>query len=136
MALLEPPSRPYLSMVPGHTEPSSTRTSTTHIEMAEAESSIRIGEQRSPSHGHGPSSNKESTSSKESREDPYNGPDGSAAVSYDVQAPQTPQIFITFLVISGRRRTMSFEPETTLGRVKELVWNAWPAGAFNIILLA
>jgi hypothetical protein len=42
--------------------------------------------------------------------------------------PQIPQAFITFLLISGRRRTMSFEPETTVGRVKELVWNAWPSG--------
>jgi len=24
---------------------------------------------------------------------------------------------------------MSFEPETTIGRVKELVWNTWPEGA-------
>ncbi|KAI0777557.1 ubiquitin-related domain-containing protein [Trametes elegans] len=40
--------------------------------------------------------------------------------------PQTPQVSLTFLLVSGRRRTMSFEPETTIGRVKELVWNAWP----------
>lgn len=39
---------------------------------------------------------------------------------------QTPQAYVTFLVISGRRRTMPFDPETTVGRVKELVWNAWP----------
>jgi hypothetical protein len=30
--------------------------------------------------------------------------------------------------VSGRRRTMSFEPETTIGRVKELVWNTWLGG--------
>ncbi|CDO69074.1 hypothetical protein BN946_scf184992.g23 [Trametes cinnabarina] len=40
--------------------------------------------------------------------------------------PQTPQVSLTFLLVSGRRRTMSFDPETTIGRVKELVWNAWP----------
>ncbi|KAF8624329.1 hypothetical protein AX17_007157 [Amanita inopinata Kibby_2008] len=40
--------------------------------------------------------------------------------------PQTPQAFITFLLITGRRRTMSFDPEMTVGRVKELVWNTWP----------
>ncbi|KAH9855683.1 ubiquitin-related domain-containing protein [Lenzites betulinus] len=40
--------------------------------------------------------------------------------------PQTPQVSLTFLLVSGRRRTMSFEPETTVGRVKELVWNTWP----------
>lgn len=41
--------------------------------------------------------------------------------------PQTPQVSLTFLLVSGRRRTMSFDPEITIGRVKELVWNAWPA---------
>ncbi|KAF9446024.1 hypothetical protein P691DRAFT_674456 [Macrolepiota fuliginosa MF-IS2] len=40
--------------------------------------------------------------------------------------PQTPQAFLTFLLVSGKRRTMPFEPETTIGRVKELIWNAWP----------
>lgn len=45
-----------------------------------------------------------------------------------VQVPQTPQVFLTFLLVSGRRRTMSFDPAITIGRVKELVWNAWPAG--------
>ena len=43
----------------------------------------------------------------------------------------TPQTYLTFLVISGRRKTMSFEPETTVVRVKELVWNAWPSGIFH-----
>lgn len=41
--------------------------------------------------------------------------------------PQTPQVSLTFLLVSGRRRTMTFDPVTTVGRVKELVWNAWPA---------
>jgi len=42
--------------------------------------------------------------------------------------PQTPQTYVTFLVISGKRRTLAFEPSTTIGRVKELAWNSWPAG--------
>lgn len=42
--------------------------------------------------------------------------------------PQMPQTYLTFLLISGRRRTMSFEPESAIGRVKELVWNSWPTG--------
>lgn len=41
--------------------------------------------------------------------------------------PQTPQISITFLLVTGNRRVMSFEPETTVGRVKELVWSSWPS---------
>ncbi|KAF9555628.1 hypothetical protein CPC08DRAFT_780203 [Agrocybe pediades] len=43
------------------------------------------------------------------------------------QVPQTPQTYLTFLLISGKRRTMAFDPETAIGRVKELVWNSWPA---------
>lgn len=42
--------------------------------------------------------------------------------------PQTPQICLTFLLVSGRRRTMAFEPRTTVGRVKELVWSGWSSG--------
>ncbi|KAJ3518714.1 hypothetical protein NMY22_g13539 [Coprinellus aureogranulatus] len=45
----------------------------------------------------------------------------------NVQVPQTPQTYITFLFLSGRRRLMNFEPNTTIGRVKELVWAAWTA---------
>lgn len=45
--------------------------------------------------------------------------------------PQTPQVALTFLLVSGRRRTMFFEPETAIGRVKELVWNSWPSGEFH-----
>ena len=41
--------------------------------------------------------------------------------------PQTPQVSLTFLLVSGHRKIQSFDPETTVGRVKELVWNAWPA---------
>ncbi|KAH9927744.1 ubiquitin-related domain-containing protein [Fomitopsis serialis] len=40
--------------------------------------------------------------------------------------PQMPQVALAFLTITGKRRTMSFDPDTTVGRVKELVWNAWP----------
>ncbi|KAH9974121.1 ubiquitin-related domain-containing protein, partial [Lactifluus volemus] len=40
--------------------------------------------------------------------------------------PQVPQTLLQFLLVSGRRRSMAFEPETTVGRVKELVWNSWP----------
>ncbi|KAJ6543997.1 hypothetical protein B0H19DRAFT_1267306 [Mycena capillaripes] len=43
--------------------------------------------------------------------------------------PQTPQTTLTFLLVSGRRRTMAFDPATTIGRVKELIWNAWPSDA-------
>jgi hypothetical protein len=44
-----------------------------------------------------------------------------------VVVPQTPQTYVTFLLISGKRRTLAFEPSTTIARVKELAWNSWPA---------
>src|SRR5215471_6272990 len=56
------------------------------------------------------------------------------------EAPQTapplaaaPQVFLSFLLQSGKRRTMSFDCETTVGRVKELVWNAWPSGTSGLV---
>ncbi len=52
------------------------------------------------------------------------------AVAED-DVPHTPQVVLTFLLVSGRRRTMNFDPAHTVGRVKELVWNAWPGGALN-----
>lgn len=50
---------------------------------------------------------------------------------HDTSIPPTPQVSLTFLLVSGRRRTMSFDPEITIGRVKELAWNAWPNGAWR-----
>lgn len=49
--------------------------------------------------------------------------------------PQTPLTHLTFLLISGKRRTMSFEPETTIGRMKELAWNSWPAGTWTLVYI-
>lgn len=50
-----------------------------------------------------------------------------SAPQLQIPVPQTPQTYITFLFLSGRRRLMNFEPDTTIGRVKELVWGAWSA---------
>ncbi|KAL1708847.1 ubiquitin-related domain-containing protein [Schizophyllum commune] len=40
--------------------------------------------------------------------------------------PPAPQAILTFLTVTARRKTMSFDPETTVGKVKELVWDQWP----------
>jgi hypothetical protein len=48
--------------------------------------------------------------------------------------PQVPQTLVQFLLVSGRRRSMAFDPETTVGRVKELVWNSWPNGTLFYLL--
>lgn len=46
--------------------------------------------------------------------------------------PQETQALVQFLLVSGRRRSMAFDPETTVGRVKELVWNTWPNGTLSL----
>jgi len=53
-------------------------------------------------------------------EDGQGGEETGAVVS------QVPQTLVQFLLVSGRRRSMAFDPETTVGRVKELVWNTCP----------
>ena len=53
-------------------------------------------------------------------------PTGAQTPTADPPIPQTPQVSLTFLLVSGHRKTQTFDPETTVGRVKELVWNAWP----------
>lgn len=59
--------------------------------------------------------------------------DGMAAAAQPISSlpPASPQVIMTFLLISGTRRGMSFDPSTTVGRVKELVWNAWPGGVYS-----
>ncbi|KAG6910737.1 hypothetical protein DXG01_008269 [Tephrocybe rancida] len=114
MASLEPPSRSYVAMDGPQAE--SAKSSITHFEMAEASNSSRIVDALDlVSH--------ELPQEEEAGEKP----DASETAPGETPVPQTPQVYLTFLVISGRRRTMSFEPGTTLGRVKELVWNSWPS---------
>lgn len=35
------------------------------------------------------------------------------------------------LVISGDSHVFTFEPETTVGRMKELIWSMWPSSQFR-----
>ncbi|KAF8327257.1 ubiquitin-related domain-containing protein [Cantharellus anzutake] len=37
-----------------------------------------------------------------------------------------PQITLSLLLVSGRRRTLTFPKDITILRVKELIWNTWP----------
>lgn len=81
------------------------------------------GDSASQSASHEPKLNAEQDQQAPSDHAPANHDQPIAA-----PVPQTPQTYLTFLLVSGRRRTMSFDPETTIGRVKEFVWNAWPSG--------
>ncbi|AAW46016.1 hypothetical protein CNBJ1060 [Cryptococcus deneoformans B-3501A] len=37
-----------------------------------------------------------------------------------------PKVHVKALIISGQSHVFSFGPETTVGRVKELIWSSWP----------
>ncbi|KZT32646.1 hypothetical protein SISSUDRAFT_1066771 [Sistotremastrum suecicum HHB10207 ss-3] len=65
----------------------------------------------------------------DSEDIPSSAPMGMSASmgSSPTAVPTVPQIALTFLLVSGRRRSMTFDPDATVGRVKELIWNAWPA---------
>ncbi|BEI87896.1 uncharacterized protein CcaverHIS019_0106140 [Cutaneotrichosporon cavernicola] len=39
----------------------------------------------------------------------------------------TPKIHLRVLIISGKYHIFSFDPETTVGRAKELIWSMWPS---------
>lgn len=39
-----------------------------------------------------------------------------------------PSINITFLLLSGKRKTMSFDQEYTIGKVRQEVFDDWPEG--------
>jgi len=39
-----------------------------------------------------------------------------------------PMVSLTVLVLSGDRKKFTFHPDTTAGRVKELIWSTWDAG--------
>lgn len=138
MSSLEPPTRPYASATPSLAAPSLATSSTTHIGLTDMQETGELGggeEHPLATLGAGAS---QETSAPEAEIKPTQQPyppaepiasQTSEKPTVDSQeVPQTPQTHLTFLVISGRRRTMAFEPDTTVGRVKELVWNAWPAG--------
>lgn len=137
MTSLEPPS---LSYTPGTTGPEthSNRTSLTRISMEGGENDTErggVGEDAT-SHelaAHSGPTTKESSPAVSSSASESNVGSKGEETSPESMLLQSPQAYITFLIISGRRRTMSFEPETTVGRVKELIWNAWPTG--NILYI-
>ena len=43
----------------------------------------------------------------------------------DVRAE--PMVSLTILVLSGDRKKFTFHPDTTAGRVKEMIWSTWDA---------
>jgi len=130
MTSLEPPSLPYTAVATG-LGTQSNRTSITRISMeGDGNDTEGIGA-REDAASHelatqpGPTTKDTLPPIPSPASESKIGSEGEET-SPESMLLQAPQAYITFLIISGRRRTMSFEPETTVGRVKELVWNAWP----------
>src|SRR6266404_8883912 len=85
--------------------PASTRTSFTRVDNTRPGTSAGDDDQRDET-----VLNDEGT-----REPPHDEPEEAAA---ETLVPQISQTMLQFLLVSGRRRSMVFEPETTVGRVK------------------
>ena len=100
------------------TQPASTRTSFTRVDNTRPGTSAGDDGQRDEA---GPNDEGARASLNDEPEE--------AEAAATAPVPQIPQTMLQFLLVSGRRRSMVFEPETTVGRVKELVWNSWPNGA-------
>lgn len=49
------------------------------------------------------------------------------SVEGGISVPAEPKVHLRALVISGQSHMFSFEPELTVGRVKELIWSMWPS---------
>jgi hypothetical protein len=45
------------------------------------------------------------------------------------EARVEPMVSLTILVLSGDRKKFTFHPDTTAGRVKEMIWSTWDASA-------
>jgi hypothetical protein len=43
------------------------------------------------------------------------------------EARAEPMVSLTMLVLSGDRKKFTFHPDTTAGRVKEMIWSTWDA---------
>lgn len=139
---LDPPTLPFVSIASNVADVkiSSTRSSFTQVDHDEEQPIPSSSRNQDPSLSPVPASQGATSNSNQA-------PELISTLSQDQQqpvqrpptpstqpqvmpetVPQTPQTYLTFLFISGRRRTMSFEPESAIGRVKELAWNSWPTG--------
>ena len=150
---LDPPTTTTLSFIPTPSinllRPSTGRTSITQVELFDEDEQLLAPEPTSSTSqdvAESSTSNDATTNtthqasaeliSKNSQDQPQSvqqqQPSTPSTSQHQTQSPQTvpqmPLIYLTFLLISGRRRTMSFEPESPIGRVKELAWNSWPTG--------
>ena len=134
VTVLDPPSLPFIP-TPSNLRPSTGRTSITQVEHGDDDDQLLAPEPSSQdvasstsnvSHLASEPISTLSQDQQQSVQRPSTPSTQPQTMSQTV--PQMPQTYLTFLLISGRRRTMSFEPESPISRVKELAWNSWPTG--------
>lgn len=135
--VLDPPIPPFLPTPSNVARPSTGRTSVTQVDhgddeqqpvllLAQVPTSLDIASSTSNDIHH-QAPELISTLSQDQQQSVEQPPVPSVQPQVVLESvPQTPQTYLTFLLISGRRRTMSFEPESPISRVKELAWNSWP----------
>jgi hypothetical protein len=115
------------------TLPASTRTSFTRVEN-NTRPGTAAGDNPDMGDGALPSDPPTPQSGNEPEEEGVEAAAAAAAAAPATVVPQVPQTLVQFLLVSGRRRSMAFDPETTVGRVKELAWNTWPTGTYHTLL--
>ncbi|WWC86747.1 uncharacterized protein L201_001625 [Kwoniella dendrophila CBS 6074] len=49
------------------------------------------------------------------------------SITSNPSIPPSPKVHVKVLIISGQSKVLSFEPELTVGRMKELIWSSWPS---------
>lgn len=140
VTVLDPPIFSFMP-TPSHLRPSTGRTSITQVEYGDDDEQYLAPEPTSQDVGASSSTSNDTpqaseliTNLSQDEQQPQQSVQQPSTTSttqpqtVSQTVPQMPLVYLTFLLISGRRRTMSFEPESAIGRVKELAWNSWPAG--------
>ena len=121
--------------------PASTRTSFTRVDDTRPGTAARDSNPNNHSHllpddphpGPGDGNGRGGGDGADTRNAPQPPEDEREEEETGAVVPQVPQTLVQFLLVSGRRRSMAFDPETTVGRVKELVWNTWPNGTLSFV---
>ena len=135
VTVLDPPTLSFIPTPSNLLRPSTGRTSITQVEHAADDEEQLVDPEPTSQDVASNTTNATHEASEpisnsqdqpKSAEEPSTPSTQPQTVSQTV--PQMPLIYLTFLLISGRRRTMSFEPESPIGRIKELAWNSWPTG--------
>ena len=133
LTVLDPPTLSFM-LTPSNLRPSTGRTSITQVEHGDNDDQLLAPEPTSQDVANSTTNDQASELITNLSQDQPQSVQQTSTPSTDPQTvsqqtvPQMPLVYLTFLLISGRRRTMSFEPESPIGRVKELVWNSWPTG--------